>query len=252
MASDSYAQLIRDQTVSILCFDQPSLELKDAGLPLIFLGHLDDDQRIRTAYCAADLTIVPSLEDNLPNMLLESMSCGTPVIAFDSGGIPDAVVHGRTGLLVPQGDIRGLGDAILDLLQDTRKRSFMSESCRKYAVEQYSLPVQASKYLQLYKELAGGKRLPVSLQKDIAIDSTSDNTANPAATLGEHTAAIYDNVLHRSLLEFAPAVTEQLRDARAAHAQHCAELEKELTPLRGFARRVNWLYRLYLLIRRGV
>jgi glycosyltransferase involved in cell wall biosynthesis len=153
MESDNFAGLVRDRKLSVICFGHPAKELESSGLRVIPLGFLDTDENIRNAYCAADIFILPSLEDNLPNTMLESMSCGIPVIAFNTGGMPDAIINGHTGLIVPSGDTRALGNAILSLTFDRLKRERMGQNCRTAAVEKYSLATQAGRYLKLYDEL---------------------------------------------------------------------------------------------------
>jgi len=71
--------LVHRKKVKILCFGTPSAELETTGIPIVSLGYLNSDEQICLAYSAADIFILPSLEDNLPNTMLESMSCGTPV-----------------------------------------------------------------------------------------------------------------------------------------------------------------------------
>ena len=103
------------------------------------------------AYNAADIFVLPTLEDNLPNTMLESMSCGTPVIAFATGGVPDVIVQEHNGLLVPPGDSVALGSAIVSLTMNSTKRNVMSNNCRNLAVERFSLEVQARNYQALYQ-----------------------------------------------------------------------------------------------------
>jgi glycosyltransferase involved in cell wall biosynthesis len=114
------------------------------------LGAIQSDCLLSLVYSAADLFVIPSLEDNLPNTVLESLACGTPVVGFDVGGIPDMVRPGVTGLLAPPRDVAGLRSALLELLRDTALRAEMSENCRRIAVEEYALEVQATRYGQLY------------------------------------------------------------------------------------------------------
>ena len=121
-------------------------------IPYLHLGPIDY-RWLSLVYSAADLFVIPSLQDNLPNTVLEAMACGTPVVGFAVGGIPDMVRPGITGLLVPPCDVVGLLAAILDLVHDERKRKEMSSSCRRIAVEEYSLELQARRYSEIYKSL---------------------------------------------------------------------------------------------------
>jgi glycosyltransferase involved in cell wall biosynthesis len=103
----------------------------------------------------ADVFVVPSLEDNLPLTALEALACGIPTIAFSVGGIPDIVREGQTGILTPTGDVGELRRAIAELLQSPERRATMAQECRRVAVQEYSLDVQARRYVTLYEELVG-------------------------------------------------------------------------------------------------
>jgi glycosyltransferase involved in cell wall biosynthesis len=98
---------------------------------------------------------MPSLQDNLPNTVLESMACGTPVVGFAVGGVPDMVRHEITGMLAPPGNIDALRSAMAALLLDGPRRTEMSRNCRHTAVEEYSIELQARRYGDLYASLVG-------------------------------------------------------------------------------------------------
>jgi len=123
------------------------------SVPHLHLGSIQRERVLAMVYSLADLFVIPSLHDNLPNTVLESTACGTPVVGFDTGGIPDMVRPGITGLLAPVGDAHALGDAIAELLQDPIMRATMSSNCRRIAVDEYSLEVQARQYLELYGKM---------------------------------------------------------------------------------------------------
>jgi glycosyltransferase involved in cell wall biosynthesis len=114
---------------------------------------ITEDRLLSLVYSAADVFVLPSLADNLPNTMLESIASGTPVVAFDAGGIPDAVRPGVTGLLAKTGDAAELCSAIQELLGNDAKRAEMSANCRKIAVAEYSLELQANRYVQLYESM---------------------------------------------------------------------------------------------------
>src|SRR5205814_9053409 len=104
-------------------------------------------------YGAADLFLLPSLEENLPNTLLEAMSCGTPAIAFAAGGVPDVIVHDETGKLVPVGADAEFAMAIDELASDENLRMRLAQNCRQAIIDRFSPQLQAERYLELYREL---------------------------------------------------------------------------------------------------
>ena len=122
------------------------------GLRHTHLGEIHDEHRLAAAYSAADVFVSPSLQDNLPNTLLESIACGTPVVCFAAGGMREIVTPG-TGITVPEADSRRLTGAILELLQDPHRMTTMRRTCRDTAVARYRSALQTSRYLSLYESL---------------------------------------------------------------------------------------------------
>jgi glycosyltransferase involved in cell wall biosynthesis len=142
--------------------DTPRLVVLSAGgdrlplevnVPHLPLGFIESERILSLVYSAADVLVFTSLQDNLPNTVLESIACGTPVIGFEAGGLPDVIRPGLTGALVPRGDTKALGAAIEAFFQDGSKQPAMSENCRRAALD-YSLERCASRYAQIYTRLA--------------------------------------------------------------------------------------------------
>jgi glycosyltransferase involved in cell wall biosynthesis len=120
-------------------------------VPHLHLGHIDDDRQLSLIYSAADVYVIPSLQDNQPNTALEAMACGTPVVGFNVGGIPDMVRPEITGLLAPVGDVVRLRAAIVELLHCPAKRAAMATACRRIVMEEYTLAKQVQRYVALYE-----------------------------------------------------------------------------------------------------
>ncbi len=116
------------------------------------LGQLTGQELI-AAYRAADLFVLPSLEDNLPNTMLEAVAAGTPVIAYATGGIVDVVGEGGCGVLVPRGDVAALAEVIATLSVDHARLERLRPACEDYARTRLSLTCQADAYAGLYEEL---------------------------------------------------------------------------------------------------
>lgn len=129
----------------------------DASIPTAFrhiqIGQVEDERLLSMIYSLADVFAIPSVQDNLPNTVLESIACGTPVVGFDVGGIPDMVKNGETGILVKLGDVFGLKSAIEEILTNTNLRKDMSNNCRALALREYSEMVQAKRYVSLYESV---------------------------------------------------------------------------------------------------
>ncbi|MCX8045145.1 MAG: glycosyltransferase, partial [Desulfobacterota bacterium] len=119
--------------------------------PAVAFGEVNDEHRLAMIYSGADVFVLPTLEDNLPNTVMEAMACGTPVVGFDVGGVPDMIDEKKTGCLVPPRDTQGLADAIAWVLEH-HNGAGLSKNCREKALS-FSLERQASAYHALYKQL---------------------------------------------------------------------------------------------------
>ncbi len=144
---------LQEGRIRILNFGYGVSGLDALGVPVTCLGYVDSDEQLSYIYSAANVLLLPSLEDNLPNLMLEAMSCGTPVIAFETGGMRDLISDEKTGKLVTPGDIEGLSDAILDCLLNPEKYEKMGFEARLRIEQGYTLKHQADRYLELYHDL---------------------------------------------------------------------------------------------------
>ncbi len=125
----------------------------DRALQGSHLSYVGNDRFLSLAYSAADAFVIPSMQDNLPNTVMEAMACGIPVVGFDVGGIRDMVRSERTGVLVPPGDVRALRDAIVRVLKSPESADAMGREGRTVALQEYQLTMQAQRYADLYKDL---------------------------------------------------------------------------------------------------
>jgi len=129
---------------------RPRLDFHVAAL---HLGSLDNEWFLPFVYAAADIFAICSVQDNLPNTVLEAMACGLPVVGVEVGGIPDMVRTGVNGLTVPVGDEEILASTINRLLKNRDLSYEMGRASRRIAVEEYSLQLQAQRYTELYASL---------------------------------------------------------------------------------------------------
>ncbi|MBO3116692.1 glycosyltransferase [Winogradskyella sp. DF17] len=117
----------------------------------IELGAIKDEQRMSMVYASADVFVIPSLMDNLPNTVIESLLCGTPVIGFPVGGITDMVIDGENGLLTKAISSESLLATIKQFLET--KHTFNRARIREEAYRKYGLQVQTKAYMKLFKDI---------------------------------------------------------------------------------------------------
>jgi glycosyltransferase involved in cell wall biosynthesis len=117
------------------------------------IGRLKDDKQIAEYYNAADLFLAPSLEDNLPNTVLESLSCGTPVVAFSIGGIPEMIEHLKNGYLAEEKSIEDFSNGIYWVFQNKNRIPEIRQNARKKVLTQFNPDYIAGCYFDVYKTI---------------------------------------------------------------------------------------------------
>ena len=113
-------------------------------------GYVSKEETLIQWYQIADILLMPSTEDNLPNVVLEAIGCGLPVVAFNQGGLPDLVLPNKTGLLATLRETEDFAQAIIKVNANLTE---LAQSCRKWAEEEISYEVIAAKHTELYQKL---------------------------------------------------------------------------------------------------
>jgi glycosyltransferase involved in cell wall biosynthesis len=121
--------------------------------PVYYLGKLHDDLALRAAYNAADVLVAPSLQENLSNIILESLSCGTPVVGFRVGGNPDMIDHKGNGYLAEPSDPSDLSRGIEWVLEHPEP-AILSENARTRIIDDFSPRHVADRYIELYHRIS--------------------------------------------------------------------------------------------------
>jgi glycosyltransferase involved in cell wall biosynthesis len=122
------------------------------GLPLYYTGYIENEQAMAELYAAADVFIAPSLEDNLPNTVVEALACGTPLVAFDTTGLPSMISHEENGYLAKTFDAEDLAAGIAWVLEDAERLAKLSANARQTALDKFDEKQMAERYLQVYRK----------------------------------------------------------------------------------------------------
>jgi glycosyltransferase involved in cell wall biosynthesis len=141
-----------DQIELVIFGKTPARLAEKLPFPARLMHYVSDADKLVDLYNAADVFVLPSLEDNLPNTVMEALSCGTPVAAFRIGGVPEMVAHGICGYLAAPGDADGLAEGIEYLLFKCDERT-CRENAREKVLKNFAPELVAQQYLQLYKRL---------------------------------------------------------------------------------------------------
>ena len=119
------------------------------GIEMIKLGYVNDKNKLAQIYSDSDIFITPSLAENYPCTVQEAMSCGTPSIGFDIGGIPELIIDNFTGKLVKEQDSKMLSEAISILVSDDNLLTELSQNCINFS-RNYTLEEMLDKYQKVY------------------------------------------------------------------------------------------------------
>lgn len=139
--------LSKEVVLGVVGDNIPSVMLQKENV--FSLGKINDERLMALAYSAADLFVIPSIEDNLPNTVIESLACGTPVAGFRIGGVPDMVIPGQNGLLCEE-----IGPVELAAtIEKALMAGFDRASIRQDAVRRFDQSVQAKAYIELFHSI---------------------------------------------------------------------------------------------------
>lgn len=126
-------------------------------MPVYALGYVNDEGKMVDVYNAADLFVLPSLSENLPNTIMEAMACGVPCVGFKVGGIPEMIDHQRNGYVAAYKSSEQLATGIRWVL-DEADYATLSHQARHKVITSYSQHAIALKYIELYNQALAFKR----------------------------------------------------------------------------------------------
>ncbi len=127
------------------------------------LGYVSDQKKITDVYNSADVFVLPSLEDNLPNTIMEAMACGVPCVGFNVGGIPEMIDHRKNGYVAAYKDADDLSEGIHWVLAEADPRQ-LQDSCLQKVKSSYSQQAVAHRYEEVYNRAIASKRKTAGAQ----------------------------------------------------------------------------------------
>ncbi len=132
--------------------EEPS-DSPDMGMTTNYLGHFNDELMLSLVYSAADVMVVPSIQEAFGQTAAEALACGVPVVSFDTSGLKDIVEHKRCGYRATCFDEDDLAAGIVWVLEDETRRHSLSQSARLRVEQLFSRERQAERYIELYARL---------------------------------------------------------------------------------------------------
>jgi len=152
---------LHDKNIEFVVFgsSQPQ-NAPDFGFKTHYLGSLSDDVSLVTLYSAVDVMVVPSLQENLSNAIMESLACATPVVGFNIGGNSDMIVHQKNGYLAKPFESKDLAEGIEWVIREVQRSTFnvqgseltgLIKNAREKVVREFDSKVVAEKYVEMYE-----------------------------------------------------------------------------------------------------
>jgi glycosyltransferase involved in cell wall biosynthesis len=144
---------LKTRPAVLVLMGQGNLQLEIPGIETVPLGFIREPRAQAEIYSAVDLMLHPAPVDNLPNVIIESLACGTPVVAYPVGGITEMVYPTRTGWLAGSLSPKGLAQTLDRALWQTKEGQTLRDSCRSFALAHYDEHARSNDYEQLFIRL---------------------------------------------------------------------------------------------------
>ncbi|GFZ77194.1 hypothetical protein GCM10011403_20350 [Pseudohongiella nitratireducens] len=144
---------LSEKDIEVVVFGATDSDLSETlNQKVRLMGNISSDDKLIELYSAADVMVVPSLQENLSNAIMESMSCSLPVVGFDIGGNSDMIDHKVNGYLARPMDTEDLANGMLFVLSQL-ENSKLSAAAREKIVSKFSYKVVSRQYLQLFQSI---------------------------------------------------------------------------------------------------
>lgn len=131
-------------------------DFKELNFPVLFMGYLYDNFTLRALYSAADIMIVPSRQEAFGQTALEAQACGTPVVAFKTGGLKDIVLHKFSGYLADTFEVEDLANGINWIFENLSKSNKLGLQSRDQVIKKYKPEQIANQYIDIYNKILCG------------------------------------------------------------------------------------------------
>ena len=155
-----YGDEIRQQIELVIFGKSKGSDFSDLPYKIVEMGQISQIDKLVNLYNAANLFVLPSLEDNLPNTVMEALACASPVLAFDQGGIPDMIEHKKNGYLARYKSKDDLAEGIYWVWKTFQSKTnedisyeALSINARQKVLQSFKEEIVAQKYLDLYKRI---------------------------------------------------------------------------------------------------
>jgi glycosyltransferase involved in cell wall biosynthesis len=153
-ALERLAHQVNVQNVLCVVFGQSEPEQPPKlHFPIRWMGHVHDDAALVLLYNSADVTVVPSHQENLPQTATEAQACGCPVVAFNCTGFQDAVAHRETGYLAKAFDAEDIAQGLGWVLADVERQRELGNAARERALRLWAPEVVVPQYFSVYRSI---------------------------------------------------------------------------------------------------
>jgi glycosyltransferase involved in cell wall biosynthesis len=150
-AIDKLPTLVREQVLLVILGECPTGSKINVGCRTHFISTVNDDRLLAIVYSATDVLVHAARAENLPNTILEGMSCGTPAIAFDTGGVREVVRNHETGFLLPNVNIDQVAATLFSVMNSEDLLQRLGDNARRFIEDEFSLELQQKSFVELYQ-----------------------------------------------------------------------------------------------------